>query len=346
MALETKIPVTVITGFLGAGKTSLIRYMLENTGGKRLALIINEFGDLGIDGDILRSCNNETCSEADVLELTNGCICCTVADDFIPTLEKLLNRDDRPDQIVIETSGLALPKPLIKAFQWPEIRSRTTVDGVITVVDGPAVNSGLFADDPDLIQRQREADPSLDHENPLEEVFSDQLACADMVIVSKSDMLGEKDLANVLMLINRTSRTSVEAIPVVHGRLDPNIILGVGAAAEDDLDTRPSCHDDEDEHEHDDFDTITVGISAAVMPVETVDRVKLALNQEGVLRIKGVIEIRDKDARLVVQGVGDRVDYYYDRPWNLGESRNSQLVVIGLKGFDRASVKKTLKTTR
>jgi cobalamin biosynthesis protein CobW len=317
--------------------------MLENTGGKRLALIINEFGDLGIDGDILRSCNNETCSEADVLELTNGCICCTVADDFIPTLEKLLNRDDRPDQIVIETSGLALPKPLIKAFQWPEIRSRTTVDGVITVVDGPAVNSGLFADDPDLIQRQREADPSLDHENPLEEVFSDQLACADMVIVSKSDMLGEKDLANVLMLINRTSRTSVEAIPVVHGRLDPNIILGVGAAAEDDLDTRPSCHDDEDEHEHDDFDTITVGISAAVMPVETVDRVKLALNQEGVLRIKGVTEIQAKEARLVIQGVGDRVDYYYDRPWNLDERRNSRLVVIGLKGFDRAAVEKILK---
>ena len=343
MALETKIPVTVITGFLGAGKTSLIRYMLENTGGKRLALIINEFGDLGIDGDILRSCNNETCSEADVLELTNGCICCTVADDFIPTLEKLLNRDDRPDQIVIETSGLALPKPLIKAFQWPEIRSRTTVDGVITVVDGPAVNSGLFADDPDLIQRQREADPSLDHENPLEEVFSDQLACADMVIVSKSDMLGEKDLANVLMLINRTSRTSVEAIPVVHGRLDPNIILGVGAAAEDDLDTRPSCHDDEDEHEHDDFDTITVGISVAVMPVETVDRVKLALNQEGVLRIKGVTEIQAKEARLVIQGVGDRVDYYYDRPWNLDERRNSRLVVIGLKGFDRAAVEKILK---
>ena len=343
MALETKIPVTVITGFLGAGKTSLIRHMLKNTGGKRLALIINEFGDLGIDGDILRSCNNETCSEADVLELTNGCICCTVADDFIPTLEKLLNRVDRPDQIVIETSGLALPKPLIKAFQWPEIRSRTTVDGVITVVDGPAVNSGLFANDPDLIQRQREADPSLDHENPLEEVFSDQLACADMVIVSKSDMLGEKDLANVLMLINRTSRTSVEAIPVVHGRLDPNIILGVGAAAEDDLDTRPSCHDDEDEHEHDDFDTITVGISAAVMPVETVDRVKLALNQEGVLRIKGVTEIQAKEARLVIQGVGDRVDYYYDRPWNLDERRNSQLVVIGLKGFDRAAVEKILK---
>ena len=343
MTLEAKIPVTVITGFLGAGKTSLIRHMLENTGNKKLALIINEFGDLGIDGDILKSCDNETCSEADVLELTNGCICCTVADDFIPTLEKLLNRDYRPDQIVIETSGLALPKPLIKAFQWPEIRSRTTVDGVITVVDGPAVNSGLFANEPDLIQKQREADPSLDHENPLEEVFGDQLACADMVIVSKSDMLDKKNLTEVLTLINRASRTSVEAIPVVHGRLDPNIILGVGAAVEDDLETRPSCHDDEDEHEHDDFDTITVGVSMATMPTEIVDRVKLALNQQGVLRIKGVAEIRAKEARMVIQGGGDRVDCYYDRPWHLNESRDSQLVVIGLKGFDRAAVEVILR---
>lgn len=343
MTLEAKIPVTVITGFLGAGKTSLIRHMLENTGNKKLALIINEFGDLGIDGDILKSCDNETCSEADVLELTNGCICCTVADDFIPTLEKLLNRDDRPDQIVIETSGLALPKPLIKAFQWPEIRSRTTVDGVITVVDGPAVNSGLFANEPDLIQKQREADPSLDHENPLEEVFGDQLACADMVIVSKSDMLDKKKLTEVLTLINGASRTSVEAIPVVHGRLDPKIILGLGAAVEDDLETRPSCHDDEDEHEHDDFDTITVSVSMATMPTEIVDRVKLALHQQGVLRIKGVAEIRAKEARVVIQGVGDRVDCYYDRPWHLNESRDSQLVVIGLKGFDRAAVEVILR---
>ena len=343
MTLEAKIPVTVITGFLGAGKTSLIRYMLENTGNKKLALIINEFGDLGIDGDILKSCDNETCSEADVLELTNGCICCTVADDFIPTLEKLLNRDDRPDQIVIETSGLALPKPLIKAFQWPEIRSRTTVDGVITVVDGPAVNSGLFANEPDLIQKQREADPSLDHENPLEEVFGDQLACADMVIVSKSDLLDKKNLKQVLTLINRASRTSVEAIPIVHGQLDPNVTLGVGAAVEDDLETRPSCHDDEDEHEHDDFDTLTVGVSMASMPSEIVNRVKLALNQEGVLRIKGVAEIRAKEARMVIQGVGDRVDFYYDRPWHLNESRDSQLVIIGLKGFDRAAVEVILR---
>lgn len=343
MALVAKTPVTVITGFLGAGKTSLIRHMLENAGGKKLALIINEFGDLGIDGDILKGCGDETCTEEDVLELTNGCICCTVADDFIPTLEKLLDREERPDHIVIETSGLALPKPLIKAFQWPEVRSRTTVDGVITVVDGPAVKSGLFADDPELIKRQREADPTLDHENPLEEVFGDQLACADMVIISKSDMLEEDDLSAVMALINKAARTSVEAIPAVHGRLDPSVILGLGSAVEDDIDARPSCHDDEAEHEHDDFDTFTIDVASALDPLAIVERVKQALGEVGVLRIKGMAEIVGKPARLVIQGVGERVEHYYDRPWGGDEMRAGQLVVIGLQGFDRAAVKAVLQ---
>ncbi len=338
MALAAKTPVTVITGFLGAGKTSLIRHMLENADGRKLALIINEFGDLGIDGDILKGCGDETCSEDDVMELTNGCICCTVADDFIPTLETLLDRPDRPDHIVIETSGLALPKPLVKAFQWPEVRSRTTVDGVITVVDGPAVKSGLFADDPELIKKQREADPTLDHENPLEEVFGDQLACADMVIVSKSDMLEAKDLDSVLDLINEEARTSVEAIPAIHGRLDPGIILGLDAAVEDDVDARPSCHDDEEEHEHDDFDTFTLDIETAANPSAIVDRVKTALTEEGVLRIKGALVIEDKPARLIVQGVGERVEHYFDRPWAEGEAQQGQLVIIGLQGFDRSAV--------
>ena len=104
----SKIPATVITGFLGAGKTTLIRNLLATANGKRIALIINEFGDLGVDGDVLKGCGDETCTEDDIVELTNGCICCTVADDFIPTITQLMNRENRPDHIVIETSGLAL----------------------------------------------------------------------------------------------------------------------------------------------------------------------------------------------------------------------------------------------
>jgi len=145
MSQLKKIPATVITGFLGAGKTTLIRHMLENAGGKRIALIINEFGDLGIDRQIVNGCGIEGCDEDDVVELANGCICCTVADDFLPVMEALVERDTPPDHIVIETSGLALPKPLIRAFNWPEIKTRVTVDGVVAVVDGPALAAGQFA---------------------------------------------------------------------------------------------------------------------------------------------------------------------------------------------------------
>ena len=181
-----KIPATIITGFLGAGKTTLIRHMLQNAQGRRIALIINEFGDLGVDGDILKGCGDETCREEDVMELSNGCICCTVADDFIPTMEKLLAREDKPDHIVIETSGLALPQPLVRAFNWPGISTQVTVDGVVTVVDGKAVTEGRFAHSVEAVDEQRKLDENLDHETPLSELFEDQVACADMIVVNKA----------------------------------------------------------------------------------------------------------------------------------------------------------------
>ncbi len=151
MTIAPRIPVTVITGFLGAGKTSLIRHLLETANGRRLALIINEFGDLGVDGEILKGCGIESCGEDDIVELANGCLCCTVADDFVPAIEALIERPQPPDHIVIETSGLALPKPLVRAFNWPEIRTRVTVDGVIAVIDALAVSEGRFADDPEAV---------------------------------------------------------------------------------------------------------------------------------------------------------------------------------------------------
>ena len=184
-----RVPCTVVTGFLGAGKTTLIRHILENAGGRRLALIVNEFGDVGIDGEILKGCGVEACPEENIVELANGCICCTVADDFVPALDLILSRTPRVDHILIETSGLALPKPLVQAFQWPSVKSRVTVDGVIAVVDGAALAEGRVASDMDALAAQRSADNSLDHDDPVEEVFEDQVACADLVILSKSDLI-------------------------------------------------------------------------------------------------------------------------------------------------------------
>jgi cobalamin biosynthesis protein CobW len=330
-----KVPVTVVTGFLGAGKTSLIRHLIANADGRRLALVINEFGDIGVDGEILKSCGNETCTEDDIVELANGCICCTVADEVLPTLTKLLDRPEPPDHIVIETSGLALPKPLVKAFQWPEVRSRATVDGVVTVVDGPAVAAGLFAVDPDAIAAARALDPNVDHDAPLEELFADQLACADMIVVSKSDLLEAGEIDGILRTAQDGARDRVKTVVASYGRIPPAVLLGLDASAEDDIDQRWSHHDSEEDHDHDDFESFIVTLPAVASSDQLAARVKKALAADGVLRIKGIAAVQDRAARLVVQGVGERLETYFDRPWHADEEQVTKLVVIGLNGLAR-----------
>jgi cobalamin biosynthesis protein CobW len=336
--MPAKIPATVVTGFLGAGKTTLIRHLLQTANGRRLALIINEFGDIGVDGDLLRSCGDATCREEDVVELANGCICCTVADDFIPTIEKLLNRADPPEHIVIETSGLALPKPLVKAFGWPEIRTRVTVDGVITVIDGAAMSEGRFAPDEAALAAQRAADEALNHDSPLEELFEDQLACADMVILNKTDLLDEASLSTVSTDLAAQLRPGVKVVKARHGAIDAAVLLGLGAAAEDDLAARPSHHDAEDEHDHDDFESFHVDLGTVADPDALARKLKPVIEAHDILRLKGFAEVAGKPMRLVVQAVGGRIQHYYDRAWRADEARGTTLVVIGERGLDRAAI--------
>ena len=323
----TKIPVTVITGFLGAGKTTFIRHLMENAGSKRLAVLVNEFGTAGVDGDILKSCAIENCPAENIVELANGCICCTVADDFIPTIEALMALPQTPDHILIETSGLALPKPLLKAFDWPAIRSRITVDGVITLADAEAVASGQFAPDLEAIAAQRDADDSLDHETPLSEVFEDQIACADIVLLSKADLAGPEGVEAARKVIEAHAPRKLPIIPMTEGVIDPRVVLGLEAAAEDDIDARPSHHDGHDDHEHDDFESVVIDMGE-VADVATLETAVLRLAREQkILRVKGYIAVQDKPMRLLVQAVGERVRSQFDRPWG-DMPRRSQLVVI------------------
>ncbi len=339
MTQTTRIPATVITGFLGAGKTSLVRHLLETANGRRIALIINEFGDIGVDGEILKACGEETCAEDDIVELANGCLCCTVADDFLPTIEALLNRPEAPDHIVIETSGLALPKPLVRAFNWPEVRTRVTVDGVVAVIDGPAVADGLFATDVDAVDAQRALDDNLDHESPLEELFEDQLACADMIVLNKTDLMDGATAEKVAGDVLSEAREAVKIVHTAHGRIDAEVLLGIDAAAEDDLDGRPSHHDDVDgEHDHDDFESFDVDLPPTNDPAVLCARIEDAVRAHNILRIKGFAVVEGKDMRLVVQGVGPRIQHYFDRDWQAGEERLSRLVVIGETGLDRAGI--------
>ncbi len=334
--MTRKIPATIITGFLGAGKTTLIRNLVEQARGRKLALIINEFGELAVDGQLLKDCDNPDCGEEDIYELANGCICCTVADDFLPTIERIIGLPEPPDHIVIETSGLALPKPLVQAFNWPEVRTRVTVDGVVAVIDGPAVADGRFADDPERVALQRQEDEQLDHDNPLQELYEDQLACADLVVVNKMDLLNAHGLDDVIRDLKPRLRDGVQTVKAAEGRIDSAVLLGLEASAEEDLESRPSHHDDEPDHDHDDFESFTLTLAPVSELSGFVTRLRNAVVAHDILRVKGFVNVKDKDMRLVIQGVGSRFQHYYDQPWD--QPRETRLVVIGRSGLDRAAV--------
>ena len=363
--MPAKIPATVVTGFLGAGKTTLIRHLLDNAQGKRIALIINEFGDLGVDGDILKGCGDETCSEEDIFELSNGCICCTVAEDFIPTMEKLLARPDAPDHIVIETSGLALPQPLVRAFQWPQISTRVTVDGVVTVVDGKAVAEGRFAANLDAVDAQRRADGNLDHETPLSELFEDQIAAADMIVVNKADLLGADEADALVTKLGAEARAGVHVVRSTLGQLPVEVVLGQGAEAEANMAGRDEVHhhhhdhgddhgddhdgdhdDDHDDehhhhHDHDDFESFVVERAEVTDPAAFAEQVADVIRAHDILRLKGFVAVAGKPMRLTLQAVGPRVDTYYDQPFG-DAPRTTRLVVIGQAGLDRAAIAEAL----
>ncbi len=337
-----KIPVTVITGFLGSGKTTLIRHLMANPQGKRLAILVNEFGTLGVDGEILKSCADESCPVENIVELANGCICCTVAEDFIPTIEALMALPTRPDHIIIETSGLALPKPLLKAFDWPAIRSRITVDGVVTLADAEAVAAGRFAPDPAAVQAQRLADASIDHETPLSEVFEDQIACADIVLLSKADLAGEAGLAAARAVITAESPRKIAMIAMTEGVIDPRVILGLNAAAEDDIAARPSHHDGDDDHEHDDFASVVIDLPEVADPEALQDAIRRLADEQHILRVKGYVAVQGKPMRMLVQAVGARVRAQYDRPWG-AMPRETRLVVIAEHhDIDEAAIRAVL----
>ena len=345
-----KIPATIVTGFLGAGKTTLIRNLLQNADGKRIALIVNEFGDMGFDGSLVNGCADPDCAAEEVVELTNGCICCTVADDFLPTMEMLLARDNPPEHIVIETSGLALPQPLVRAFTWPSVKPRVTVDGVVTVLDAAALAEGRIALDEAALEAQRAADEALDHESPVEELFQDQLRCADLVVLNKADLVADEVLQRVKDKISADVRASVHIVSSEKGTLPIEVLLGRASAAEDDIAARHEHHhhhhdddhdhddDHHDHHHHDDFESHVLDVPSFASMKEVEAKVLEAMMLKGVLRIKGAVQVEGKAAPAMVQAVGPRVETWFAA----GAESAGRLVVIGLKGLDLTAVQGAL----
>lgn len=344
--MTAKIPTTVITGFLGAGKTTLVRHLLANAKGKRIALIINEFGDIGVDKDVLAGCGDETCREDDMIELANGCICCTVADDFVPTMKALLARAERPDHIVIETSGLALPQPLIRAFNWPEIKAEVTIDGVVTVADAAALAEGRFAANEEAVDAQRRLDEMLDHETPLGELFEDQMVAADMIVLNKTDLVADIDLQTVERQLRTHMRKGTSIVRAANGQVDAGALLGLCTGTEDDLDGRESHHErahDGVPHEHDDFDSFSITLPSGPARDALLATVAETIAAFDILRLKGFAAIPGAKARLAIQAVGPRVNAYFDREWKEGEERTTRLVVIGEAPLGREAIEASLK---
>ncbi len=341
-----RIPSTIITGFLGAGKTSLIRHVVEQAG-RRIALIVNEFGEMGVDGSVLRGCGFADCHEDDIVELANGCICCTVAEDFLPTIEKLLERPVPPEHIIIETSGLALPMPLVRAFSWPEVRDRVIINGVIAVIDAPAVAQGNFARDHAALSRQRDADPALDHRSSLAELFDDQISCADLVILNKTDLLEPGDIDTSEKIVSGHLRPGTGIIKARNAHIDPRLILGLEATTANDPgsagdSTDESIDDHHDHHDHDAFTSLHIPLPVIDDPAALATRISAAARSQNLFRIKGFAHVKGKAMRLIVQGVGDRVDHYFGHPWGKDEDKTGSLVAIGPAGIDSQTVHRIL----
>ncbi|QNP47200.1 cobalamin biosynthesis protein CobW [Diaphorobacter aerolatus] len=341
-----KIPVTIVTGFLGSGKTTLLRHILDNANGRRIAVVVNEFGELGIDGEILKGCGigcddsgNEV--QGALYELANGCMCCTVQEEFFPVMKELAARREQIDAVLIETSGLALPKPLVQAFQWPEIANVFTVDAVVTVVDTPATARGQFAAHPQAVEEQRRADPNLDHESPLHELFEDQLSAADLVVLNKVDCVDAAALEKVRALVREELPAGVKIVHASHGQLPFDVLLGLSKAAETTIDARLSHHDHEEDHDHDAFDSLVIELPA-VSRERLLAAIEDLVSAHDILRVKGFAHIPGKPMRWLVQGVGRRIDTQFDRAWRQDEPRATRLVFIG-QSLDAVALREGLK---
>lgn len=330
--MNKKIPITIVTGFLGVGKTTLVHNMLKNANGKRIAVLVNEFGEVDVDGQLIASseCDDDGCN---LIQLPNGCICCTVQEEFLPSMLQLLERKEEIDHIVIETSGLSMPKPLVKAVNWPDLKPHITIDAVITVVDAVGIATGEICDR-ERVQAQRLADDTLDHETPIEELFLDQLSCADLVLVSKRDLIDDEKFKEVTKVIVDKARANTKIVPVIKGEVDNAVLLGIEASAEDDLDNRHSIHEEHHKsgnhhHHNDDIKTVLLEYPETSDIKALVKNLKALTEKNEIYRIKGFVNIPNKPMRMVLQGVGSRFDYYFERAWGTNETRKTSLVVIG-----------------
>jgi G3E family GTPase len=325
-ATSDKIPVTLLTGYLGAGKTTLLNRILSEPHGKRYAVIVNEFGEIGIDNELVVGADEE------VFEMNNGCICCTVRGDLIRIIDGLMRRKGKFDAIIVETTGLADPAPVAQTFFVdPAVGDKTKLDAVVTVADAKW-----------LKDRLRDAPEA-----------KNQIAFADVILVNKTDLVEEADLREVearirglnpYAKIHRTQRCAVP-LPEVLGRgaFDLDRILDIEPQFLESDDGHGHDHDHGDGHHHhhdhgglkhyhdEEMQSLSLSSEKPLNPDKFFPWMQELVAKEGpnMLRYKGILAFKDDPQRFVLQGVHMMLDGDHQRPWKDGEPRRSKLVFIG-----------------
>jgi len=361
-----KIPVTIVTGFLGSGKTTLICGLLKKSPDKRLAVLVNEFGEVSVDGALLRTAG-ESCG-VEIHDLPNGCICCTIKDDFLPTMKQLQARKHEIDHVLIETSGLALPTPVMRALAWPEIRNDFQLDAVLTVVDAPQLLEGdLEMGKP--IPGSEGADLP-EHLGSVDSILHQQLENADVVVLNKIDDLSEEALMKAEELVRQKAPKIRFLEMAYHAELDTRLCMGLSLH---DQPLPPAAHDhghhghhhgpvqhmpleldrpledqeqfdghahsglnahEHGEHSHQHFHDHDTGWQSFVLHChkpQDAELVKTAVREvtmaQPILRAKGFTAVEGKHHRLVVQAVRTRVQTYFEQEHS--HDTESSLVFIG-----------------
>lgn len=336
---QAQVPVTVLTGYLGSGKTTLLNRILSESHGKRYAVIVNEFGEIGIDNDLIVE------SDEEIYEMNNGCVCCTVRGDLIRTVEGLMRRPGRFDAILVETTGLADPAPVAQTFFMDEdVRSKTKLDAVVALVDAKHL--------PLRLKDSREAE--------------DQIAFADVVVLNKTDLVSDEDLREVeaavrainpTARIHKTQRAGVELKEVLdRGAFDLSRALENDPhfLDRDDHDHHHDDHDHDHGHHHHhgeaspihDVTVKSVSLRGGEMdPKKFFPWIERVTQTEGpnILRLKGIIAFKDDPERYVVQGVHMIIEGDHQRAWKNGEKRESRLVFIG-RELDEERLKRSFES--
>ena len=327
----SRIPVIVVSGFLGSGKTTFLKYLIEKTN-KRFGLLINEFGDIGIDGDLLKNCRscNGNSSES-IIELNNGCVCCTVQDDFIPSIQTLLKTNIDLDAIIIETSGLALPIPLLKALNWPEIRASIYLDCVISTVNGESMIKGSPINDLFAIDNQYKDTKIIDHFTSVEELFKNQLEVSDIVLISRSDLITSKEFDLIKDTIKDKLNNNVPILKSFNGETNLGFVLNTSINKNRYQGFLTSKHD----HTHAQIFSHFINSDYFLEKKQFEVEMNQILNDIEILRIKGRVWIPNKKIPLQVQIVGKKVNTWFEKtPLNaLSQKKKGgmELMVIGFE---------------